>query len=204
MNRKDWNSRYQGAELLWSDRPNRFLVAEADGLEPGRALDLACGEGRNAIWLAERGWRVTGVDFSQAAIEKAGRLAERRGVEVDWVCADLLEYSPPPEVFELVIVFYLQLPAEERRKIFPRAASAVAKGGTFLVVAHDPGNLERGYGGPRDPAVLYAADEVAAELGGFEIEQAGPVSRPVDTADGPREAIDTLVRARRPDAAIGR
>ena len=72
VDREDWNSRYQGDELLWTERPNRFLVAEAEGLEPGRALDLACGEGRNAIWLAEQGWRATGVDFSQAAIEKAG------------------------------------------------------------------------------------------------------------------------------------
>ena len=184
--------------MLWTERPNRFLVAEAEGLEPGRALDLACGEGRNAIWLAEQGWRATGVDFSQAAIEKAGWLAERRGVEVDWVCADLLEYSPPPQTFELVIVFYLQLPVEQRGKILPRAASAVSPGGVFLLVAHDADNLERGYGGPRDPSALYRAEEVTADLSDFEIERAGQVLRTVETADGPREAIDAIVRARRP------
>lgn len=199
VDRDDWNCRYQGDDLLWTDRPNRFLVAEVGGLEPGRALDLACGEGRNAVWLAGQGWQVTGVDFSQAAIEKARLLAENRGVEVDWVCADLLEHAPPPEAFELVIVFYLQLPAEGRRKIFPRAASAVAPGGTFLLVAHDSSNLERGFGGPRDPAVLYGAEGVVSVLDGFEIEQAGPVLRTVETADGPREAIDALVRARRPE-----
>jgi SAM-dependent methyltransferase len=198
VDRDDWNCRYQGDDLLWTDQPNRFLVAEVDALEPGRALDLACGEGRNAVWLAEQGWQVTGVDFSQAAIEKARLLAENRGVEADWVCVDLLEYVPPPEAYEFVIVFYLQLPVEARRKIFPRAASAVAPGGTFLLVTHDSGNLERGFGGPRDPAVLYGAEEVEAGLEGFEIEQAGPVSRTVETAEGPREAIDLLVRARRP------
>jgi SAM-dependent methyltransferase len=198
VDREDWNWRYQRDDLLWTDRPNRFLVAETGALETGRALDLACGEGRNAVWLASRGWQVTGVDFSQAAIEKARRLAEHRDVEVDWVCADLLEYAPPPQAFQLVVVFYLQLPAEERRKILPRAASAVAAGGTFLLVAHDSSNLERGFGGPRDPAVLYGAEEVVAGLEGFEIEQAGPVSRTVETVDGPREAIDALVRARRP------
>ncbi len=138
MDKEDWNRRYQGGELLWTDRPNRFLVAEAGGLEPGRALDLACGEGRNAVWLAEQGWRVTGVDFSRAAIEKAGRLAEQRGVEVDWVCADLLEYAPPPEAFALVIVFYLQIAETARHVVFSNAASAVARGGTLLLVAHDP------------------------------------------------------------------
>ena len=197
MDREDWNSRYQGGDLLWTDRPNRFLVAEANGLAPERALDLACGEGRNAVWLAKQGWQVTGVDFSDEAIKKAGLLAANRGVEVDWVHADLLEYAPSAQTFELVIVFYLQLPIEERRKVFPRAASVVAPGGTFLLVAHDPGNLARGYGGPRDPALLYGADEVVADLESFEIERAGPVVRQVDTSDGPREAIDALVRARR-------
>jgi SAM-dependent methyltransferase len=199
MDRDDWNSRYKGEDLLWTDRPNRFLVAEASGLKPARALDLACGEGRNGVWLAEQGWQVTGVDFSQEAIEKAGRLAEHHGVEADWVCADLLEYAPPPKAFELVIVFYLQ-----RRKVFQRAAASVATGGTLLVVAHDSENLERGYGGPRDPAVLYSAEEVVAYLEGLEIERAGPVIRPVDTDGGPREAIDALVRARRPDTTSRR
>jgi len=96
-----------------------------------------------------------------------------------------------------VIVFYLQLPAKERRQILSRAASAVAPGGSFLLVTHDPDNLERGYGGPRDPAALYGAEEVVAQLEGFVIERAGPVSRPVETAAGAREAIDALVRARR-------
>jgi SAM-dependent methyltransferase len=198
VNRDDWNRRYQGDDLLWAERPNRSLVAEADGLVPGRALDLACGEGRNAVWLAERGWQVTGVDFSRVALDKGRRLADERGVAVNWVCADLLECAPP-EAFELVIVFYLQLPEYERHAIFSRAASAVAPGGTFLVVAHDPDNLERGHGGPRDPAVLYSAEQAAADLTGLEIERAEPVLRPIETADGPRQAIDALVRAKRAD-----
>lgn len=200
MDKDDWNRRYQGGDLLWTDRPNRFLVAEAGGLEPGRALDLACGEGRNSVWLAEQGWRVTGVDFSRAAIEKAGRLAEQRGVEVDWVCADLLEYAPPPEAFHLVIVLYLQIAETERHVVFSNAASAVARGGTLLLVAHDPDNLEHGYGGPRDAAVLYGAAQAAADFKGLEIERAEQVIRPVDTADGARRAIDALVRAHRSDA----
>ena len=91
MDRADWDERYAGSELLWSAEPNRFLVAETAGLTPGRALDLACGEGRNAVWLARRGWQVTGVDYSEVAIEKARRLASARKANVDWVVADLLD-----------------------------------------------------------------------------------------------------------------
>ncbi|MDW8338931.1 MAG: class I SAM-dependent methyltransferase [Thermoleophilia bacterium] len=198
MRREDWNRRYAAKELLWSAGPSRFLVAEVEGLAPGRALDLACGEGRNAVWLASRGWRVTAVDFAEVAIARAARRAEREGLEVDLVCADLLEYEPEERAFDLVLVFYLQLPAAERRLVLQRAAGAVAPGGTFLLVGHERANLEQGTGGPSDPRVLYAPEEIAAELPGLEIERAERVFREVEGAERP--AIDALVRARRPAA----
>ncbi len=198
VDRKDWNQRYEGDELLWTARPNSFLVEEIGALTPGRALDLACGEGRNAVWLAEQGWQVTGVDFADVALEKARLLAEQRGVRVEWIRADLLEYAPPPEAFELVIVFYLQMPPEPLRPILARAAKAVTPGGTFLLVAHDSSNLTHGYGGPRDPAALYTADDVLPALVELKIERAEPIVRTVETDEGVRKAIDALVRARRP------
>ena len=155
MDAEAWDRRYEGTELLWSAQPNRFLVAEAQALPPGRALDLACGEGRNAVWLAELGWKVTGVDFSPVAIGKAGQLAAARGVAGEFEVADLLAYEPAGQAFDLVIVFYLQVLAAVRNAILRRAAAAVAPGGTFLLVAHGRSNLEEGYGGPRDPDVLY-------------------------------------------------
>ncbi len=196
----EWDRRYAGRELIWTSEANRFLVREADGMPPGRALDLACGEGRNAVWLAERGWRVTGVDFSGVGLEKAKALAEARGVKADWIIADLLDYRPEPQAFDLVIVFYLQLPAVQRTPILHQAAGAVAPGGTLLLVAHDSANLEHGHGGPQDPAVLYTAEDVAPglESSGLRIERAERVERPVDTSDGPRTALDALVRASRP------
>lgn len=199
MGREEWDRRYAGSELLWTAQPNRFLVAEAADLEPGRALDLACGEGRNAVWLAEQGWRVRGVDFSDVALTKARELAAARGVEVDWMQADLLDHRPEQGAYDLVVLFYLQLPADERRPIVRAAAAALAPGGTLLLVAHDSANLERGYGGPKDPTVLYTAAEVADDLGGgnLEIERAGLVERPVETPDGERTALDALVRVRR-------
>jgi len=199
MDREEWNRRYGGSDLLWTARPNRFLVAEVADLEPGRALDIACGEGRNAVWLAEQGWRVTGVDFSDVALEKASRLAEARAVAPEWLQADLLDFRAEPRAFELVIVFYLQLSGTPRRTILRAAADAVAPGGTLLLVAHDSSNLEHGHGGPQDPAALYTAGDVVADLDGtgLEIERAELVKRPVETPAGERTALDALVRARR-------
>jgi len=198
MDREEWNRRYAGRELLWTGEPNRFLVAEVTGLEPGRALDLACGEGRNAVWLAEQGWRATGVDFSEVALEKARLLADARGVEAEWISSDLLGYRPEPGAFDLVIVFYLQVSAEERRTILRAGVEAVAPGGTFLLVAHDRANLEQGHGGPQEPAVLYTPEDVVADLNGLRIERAERVERAVQTPDGDRIALDALVRAVRP------
>ena len=199
MGPEEWNRRYAGTELLWTAQPNRFLVAEATSLTPGRALDLACGEGRNAVWLAEQGWQVTGVDFSDVGLAKARELAAARGVEVDWVLADLLDFGPEQGAYKLVIAFYLQVPAAERRQMLRAAAAAVGADGTLLVVAHDSANIEHGYGGPQRPAVLYTADDVAGDLEctGLRIERAERVERPVETSDGERTALDALVRATR-------
>jgi 2-polyprenyl-3-methyl-5-hydroxy-6-metoxy-1,4-benzoquinol methylase len=196
MDREDWNRKHgEGGGPLFGADPNRFLVAEVDGLAPGRALDLACGAGRNAVWLAEFGWTVTGVDFSDVALENARGLAADRGVEVEWVQADVREWAPEPAAFDLVVIMYLQIPVEERRVVHGRAAAAVAPEGALLVVGHDRENLTSGTGGPQDVRVLLDADEVAGELDGLEIEKAQRVLRPVE---GERDAIDTLVRARRP------
>jgi SAM-dependent methyltransferase len=195
MRREDWNRRYAGAESLWATRPNRFLVAEAEALAPGRALDLACGEGQNAIWLASLGWEVTAVDFSDVAIEKARRRASEAGLEVSFLCADLLEFEPEESAYDLVVVLYLHFTASERHTVLPRAARALAPGGVLVVVGHDATNLGEGVGGPSDPAVLFTPSEIADELAGLEIEKAERVLRDVDGDDRP--AIDALVRARR-------
>jgi SAM-dependent methyltransferase len=194
VEREDWNRRHGEAGPLFGVEPNRFLVAEVDGLAPGRALDLACGAGRNAVRLAERGWTVTGVDFSDVALENARRLSADRGVEVEWVQTDVREWTPPASAYDLVAILYLQIPADERRVVHGRAAAAVAAGGTLLIVGHDRENLVSGTGGPRDAGVLLDSEEVAAELDGLVIERAERVLRPVE---GERDAIDTLVRARR-------
>jgi SAM-dependent methyltransferase len=195
MRREDWDARYAAVENLWARKPNRFLVAEVGDLEPGRALDLACGEGQNAIWLATLGWDVTAVDYSEVAIAKARDRASRDGVDVDFRCEDLVEYVPESAAYDLVIVLYLHIPSAQRGSVHVRASAAVAPGGTFLLVGHDVSNLTDGVGGPSDPDILYSADEIADELPGLELEKAMTVLRDVGGED--REAIDTLVRARR-------
>lgn len=200
MKREDWNRRYSEKDFVWTVDPNRFLTAEVQSLSPGRALDLAAGEGRNAVWLAEQGWTVRAIDFSDVGIEKGRRLAAARNVadKIDFVVADLCDYQFEIDRFDLVVLFYLQLPQHELAPIIERAARAVAPGGTFLLVAHDSANLTHGYGGPQDPHVLCTAEQVVAALRGeLEIEKATPVDRPVQTDDGVKVAIDCLVRARR-------
>lgn len=198
MDRTAWDQRYSGRELVWTSEANRFLVEEAAALAPARALDLACREGRNSVWLAERGWRVTGVDFSAVGLAKAAQLAEGRGIGAKWIAADLVDYQPEPRGFELVIVFYLQVPAPQRTSIVRGAAGALALDGVLLLVGHDRSNIEQGYGGPQDPTVLYTAEDVVADLSGtgMRIERAERVERPVKTSDGLRRALDVLVRAR--------
>ena len=199
MDRDAWNARYAGPELVWGTGPNRFVAEEVHGLLAGRALDLACGEGRNAIWLAEQGWTVTAVDWSDVAIGRGRELAVARGVTVEWVVADVLGWVPPPLAFDLVLLAYLQLPEPARSAVLGAAAAAVAPGGALLEVAHDRSNLDGGHGGPQEPAVLATPEEVAEVLRseGLTVERAEVVHRPVETDQGTVAALDHVVRARR-------
>ncbi|HVC24850.1 MAG TPA: class I SAM-dependent methyltransferase [Acidimicrobiales bacterium] len=192
MESTDWDERYAVDELIWRADPNRFLVEEVGGLPVGRALDVACGEGRNAVWLAEQGWNVTGVDFSNVALAKAAKLASSRGVEVEWLPADVRTWDPPRAAFDLVVLCYVHLPALERSTLHARAVRALAPGGSILVVGHDLANLAEGIGGPQDPAVLFTPGDVVEDLAGLDIVRAESVQRPVD---GGHNAIDVLVRA---------
>jgi SAM-dependent methyltransferase len=189
-----WDERYRAFESVWGAPPNRFVAEELGALPPGRAVDLACGEGRNARWLAERGWTVTGVDFSSVAIGKARDLPPVPGL--NFVCADVLTWRAPEPV-DLALLCYLQLPADQRRAVVRAAAASLAADGLLLVIAHHSRNLAEGTGGPQDPSVLYAPQDVVEDLDGtgMVVERADAVTR--DVPGAARSAIDTLVRARR-------
>ena len=197
MDAAAWDERYQGSEYLWAIDPNRFVAAHTLPLRPGRALDLAAGEGRNAVWLATRGWQVTAVDFSAVGMAKADRLAEDHGVTVETVVADVTTHPFDDEAWDLVVIAYLQLPAQGRQGVVTRAAGALAPGGSLVLVAHDRENLERGHGGPQSPDVLYDADETVGWLGDLDVAVATVVGRPVPGEGVEHVALDTLVVARR-------
>jgi SAM-dependent methyltransferase len=191
-----WDERYRALPSVWGAAPNRWVEQEVADLAPGTALDLACGEGRNAIWLSGRGWRVIGVEFSPVALQKAAE-AERHAVgesRVEWVEADATTYRPASPV-DLALICYLQLPQAQRRAAVQSAAESLAPGGTLLVVGHDTRNLTDGTGGPQDAAVLFTGADIEADLAdtGLTIERSGEVLRPVNGAARP--AIDALVRA---------
>lgn len=195
MDSTEWDQRYQQAEWVWSLAPNRFVAEQLADLSPGRALDLACGEGRNALWLARQGWQVTAVDFSEVALGKGRERAAKDGLELDWLAADLTSYVPEPGGFDLVLIAYLHLSPHDTPTVLRRAAAALAPGGTLFIVGHDATNPAEGFGGPQDPSVLYTPDTIAASLTALRVERAERVTRPVEGA--PRPAIDTLVIAHR-------
>ena len=193
-----WDERYAGREYLWDVTPNRFVQRHLAELVPGHAIDLAAGEGRNAVWLASRGWQVTAVDFSSVGLAKAQRLAADHGVgeRVEIVNADALTYAPPAPV-DLVVIAYLQIPAAQRQLVLEHAADWLRPDGTLFVIAHDRSNVEHGYGGPSDPDHCYDVAGTRAALHGLDITTAEVVEREVETDDGPRTALDTLVIATR-------
>lgn len=196
MDAEEWDERYAGQDLVWSVTPNRFVASELADLTPRRAVDLAAGEGRNALWLASRGWDVTAVDFSRVALEKGRRLAGDTPVE--WVCADATTWSADAP-YDLVVIAYLQLPADQRRAAVRAGFAALRPGGTFFLVAHDSTNILEGTGGPQDPAVLMTAEDVLEDLRdeAFEVVRAERVARRVEDGHGEephRTAYDALVR----------
>jgi len=214
MDAAAWNERYADSGLVWSATPNQFVAAELADLPPGRAVDLAAGEGRNALWLASLGWEVTAVDFASAGLDK-GRAVEG-GVSpahpVRWVCADVLTWAPATSeaAYDLAVLAYLQLPAAERREAVRRAVAALRSGGTFFLVAHDTTNLVEGTGGPQDAAVLMTAQDVLADLAGTDVEvvRAERVARqvapaPADELAGDGPAADGQAEGGRAESGHG-
>jgi len=156
-----WDDFYRSGTAQWSGNPNPLVVQEAEHLAPGTALDLGCGQGDDAIWLALRGWTVTGVDVADAALERAAERAEAAGVDtIVWQQHDLAETFPAAN-YDLIIAAYLHSPVElPRSEILGRAAAAVSPGGTLLIVGH--AGFPAGSG--HDHMQLPTTDEVMADL----------------------------------------
>ncbi len=195
MNSRDWDKRYQEKKLVWSAGPNQFVESEVASLAPGRALDVACGEGRNALWLADQGWTVTALDYSPVAIEKAKARSSEIGANITWQVADAT--TDIDGRYDLILYAYLHLPRAQTERSLALAKQALAPGGTLLIVGHDIRNIEEGIGGPQDASILFGPHDFEAMLTGLEIEAAETVERPVNKEGQVHQALDVLVRARK-------
>ncbi len=198
-----WDERYAGAPALWSGRPNPRLVAHAVDLAPGLALDVGCGEGADAIWLAERGWSVTGIDISGVALERAAGHADAAGVtdRVGFRRVDLLDPGagePPESSYDLVSVQFLHVASADFAGLYTRLAAAVRPGGSLLVAGHHPDDVATGLRDFSRADVMITPERVTALLAApaWEIRYAGSPTRPATTHDGePATATDAVVHA---------
>lgn len=183
-----WNERYRSSARIWSGNPNPQLIAEVADLAPGRALDVGCGEGADAIWLAQRGWDVVAIDISSVALERAAQHARdtdsTAARRIEWRQGNLASASPEPDAYDLASAQFMQLPATMRTPVFSGVITSVRVGGTLLIVGHDPSDVDTAVRRPRVD-VLYRADEVAGLLDDawrIEVSEARP--RAATTADG--------------------
>jgi SAM-dependent methyltransferase len=193
----EWDERYSAADQVWSGEPNAALVAEVTGLEPGRVLDVGCGEGADAVWLARRGWQVTALDVSQVALHRAQRHGRDAGVEVAWVHAGLVEAALPAGGFDLVSALYPVLRKTPGAVAERTLIDLVAPGGTLLVVHHAIDEQHCHEGG-FDPELYALPADVGALLGEgwkFEVDERRP--RTVTGGAGAHHVEDLVLRARR-------
>jgi SAM-dependent methyltransferase len=196
----EWDARYRKHDAaMWSGRPNGRLVAEAAGLRPGRALDVGCGEGADAIWLAQQGWTVTAVDVSEVAVRRGREAAERLGVAVEWIAGDALRTPFPAGSFELASLQYPALPKAAGEGAVQELLAAVRPGGLLLAVYHDLDHEHREHMKARgnDPADYVGADDLALLLEGDFTVELHAVEPRIDPPPGTPHVADVLLRARR-------
>lgn len=175
-----WDQRYAGEEYVYGRQPNDFLANVIRSLDTGgRALCLAEGEGRNAVFLAEQGYRVHAVDASAVGLAKAERLARERGVEIRTEVADLDGYRIEPGAWDLIVSVFCHLPASARRALHREVVAGLRPGGLFVLEAYTPAQLALGTGGPPDAALMMTLETLREELAGLHLERACELEREV-------------------------
>jgi SAM-dependent methyltransferase len=197
-----WDDRYGSAGRLWSGQPNAQFAAQVADLSPGEALEAGCGEGADAIWLAQRGWTVTGVDVSAVALERAASASGQAGGDVarriTWQREDLLTWVPEPERYDLVSAQFMHFPPAELAAFHQGLAAAVRPGGTLLLIAHHPDDVHAQRKGR--PDLFWYAEDIAASLEAerWEVRVAEGAGRLAEDLDGQQLMVrDTVLRAAR-------
>lgn len=188
----DWNERFSGKEYAYGTEPNDFLRSVADKITPnGEVLSLCEGEGRNAVFLAEQGFKVLGVDGSSVGLEKAKKLAETRGVAIKTQVSDLADYEIEPEKWDAIVMIFGHLPKELRLKIISQIAQGLKKGGVFILEGYSPKQLQYNTGGPKEISMLYDLEELKSELKGLDFEIAQEIEREI--IEGPNHTGNGFV-----------
>ncbi|TDC83199.1 class I SAM-dependent methyltransferase [Actinomadura sp. 7K507] len=198
MDAQFWDERYRSRDQIFSGAPNPVLVTEITDLPPGQALDVGCGEGADALWLARRGWQVTAVDISQTALRRAAAAATDVDGRVAWARADLATGPPPASAFDLVSAQYFPLPRQPDHTALRGLLNAVASGGTLLFVSHDLADLPPRHEGGFEPSDYYQPDDIARLLDNdwaILINETRPRTGPAPA--GTHHTHDTVLRARR-------
>ncbi len=196
----EWDARYrERGEAMWSGRPNGRLVVEAEVLTPGRALDVGCGEGADAIWLARQGWEVTAIDISDVAVGRARESAELAGATIEWLCGDALQTPLPARAFDLVSMQYPALPKSAGEASVQTLLDTVRPGGLLLAVYHDLDDEHREHMKAKgiDPADYIGADDLGLSLADDFTLEARVIEPRIDPPPGTPHIADVVLRIRR-------
>ena len=195
MTAAQWDARYRAEPDLWTKEPNAQLAQFAGGLEPGRALDVGAGDGRNAIWLATQGWAVTAIDLSTVALERAAERAAARGTQLRCIVADWRDHDFGESAFELVVVSFMHPHPDERETLFERVARALVPGGHVFTVGAIL--ADHGRRGPPDAERMYTVERLQHALRGFELLRCEEHAYEQEHSSGRREVTDVVAVGRR-------
>ena len=192
-----WDQRYASDDYAYGIEPNDFLVEMLDKLPPGKVLCLGEGEGRNAVWLAEQGYQVTAVDASEVGLQKARKLAEKRGVDITTVHADLADFEIEPQYWDVIVSIFCHLPPELRRKVHQKCVLGLRKDGVMLLEAYTPAQLEHKTGGPPSAMMMMDKDTISTELDGLEFLHLQECEREIHEGEfhnGTGDVVQALAR----------
>ena len=201
MDAKYWDAKYETPDYIYTKVVNRFVKEHCEGLAPGTALDIAGGEGRNTVWLAEQGWLVENVDFSANALTKCQALAAEAGVadRVTTTQASAIDFTAKTAPVDLAVIAYLQIPQTDLAKAVKHVAAQVKPGGHLVGVWHSRDNLEHSFGGPRDPEVLPSPELLVSYLEGqgYEIIANSNRDGQIQTREGLKPSVTAVLFARK-------